>query len=107
MSSIPPLPSYIKDTKFIILATITVQDDQTDQIKSKLLNIQKKAKSDEEPGTLSYRVHQSFETPNKFTIYEEYENKSGLESHLKSTEFQDLMKLQSSFSLDSTFLQEL
>lgn len=104
----PSLPSYLKDTKFITLATIITQKDQSNHIKSLLLAIQKKALSSEEPGTLSYRVNQSIENPETFVVYEEYENKAALEAHLASEEFKALMDCQSAIiSLDSKFLQEV
>ncbi|KAH9823904.1 hypothetical protein DFH28DRAFT_879919 [Melampsora americana] len=102
MSSLPSLPNYLSDTKFITIATIITQKDQSDQIKELLLKIQKRALSDEEPGTLSYRIHQSIENPETFIIYEEYENKLALESHLNSNEFKQLMNFKSIIiSLDS------
>ncbi len=47
------------------------------------------AESRKEPGCLMYLVHQSFEDPRKFLVYEQYGDTAALEFHRKSPHFRE------------------
>lgn len=56
-----------------------------------LITIAKKANSDAEPGTLTYRVTRSTDDGLKFVVFEEYDSVASLEAHKAGPEFQRLL----------------
>jgi quinol monooxygenase YgiN len=45
-----------------------------------------------EPGTLTYIVHRALDDPNKFLIYEKYENKEAFDYHASTPHFKEFFK---------------
>jgi len=45
-----------------------------------------------EPGTLTYIVHRALDDPNKFFVYEKYENKEALDHHASTPHFKEFFK---------------
>jgi quinol monooxygenase YgiN len=64
------------------LTTIEGKGDFVEQEFKKLVPLVLKV-----PGTLGYAIHRAVKDPNKFLVYEQYENQEALQAHGQNLDF--------------------
>lgn len=102
--------SVPKQGPFILVARFVGKgESETDELERLLLNTTKRANSDAEPGTKTYRLSRNANDKCKLIVFEEYENEAALQAHQAADAYQAVEKrvseLASSFDID--FLHEL
>ncbi|TIB04361.1 hypothetical protein E3P92_01995 [Wallemia ichthyophaga] len=76
---------------FNVVAKVTSEPKHADDVAKLIKDVAVLANSDEEEGTLTYRISRGVkESSNTFIVYEEYNAPAALTAHLHSTPFQAL-----------------
>lgn len=70
-----------------VIARVKARADKVDELRSVLSSLVEPTQK--EPGCLSYNLLQNNEDPTDFTLVEEWESKTALESHLAAKHFKD------------------
>ncbi|KAJ3744943.1 hypothetical protein DFH05DRAFT_1491562 [Lentinula detonsa] len=90
-------PQKTASGRFLIIATIRSKPGKEETLAELLKLIQKRANSDEEPGTFTYRVTRRIDAEGKhlsdFVIIEEYDGAAGLKAHMAAAPFQNVIKI--------------
>jgi quinol monooxygenase YgiN len=63
----------------VIAATLTTLEGKGDEVEQEFKKLVPIILKD--PGTLGYAVHRAVKDPNKFLVYEQYENQEALQAH--------------------------
>jgi quinol monooxygenase YgiN len=73
------------DKTFIVVARLQFHNNKIEEVKKGLLNLAHLTK--QEPGCMSYQLHQSSEDESAFLIYEEWASPDDLNKHMESPHF--------------------
>jgi len=71
----------------ILTAILTTVDGRGDEVEAKFKELVPKVLND--PGALTYNVHRAVDDPNKFLVYERYENEEALKYHGSTDHFKE------------------
>lgn len=69
----------------VIAATLTTLEGKGDDVEREFKKLVPLVLKD--PGTLGYAVHRGVKDPNKFLVYEQYENQEALQLHGQNPDF--------------------
>ncbi len=72
-------------SKVTVIAKLVAKKEAVETVKAEVLKMVEPTRL--EPGCIEYRLHQDNENPAIFLFYENWENLTRLEQHLKSTHF--------------------
>lgn len=72
-----------------VVATFQARPGKEADLRAALISLL--APTREEPGCVSYDVHQSADDPAKFLFYENWESKEALDAHMRSPHLQKLV----------------
>jgi quinol monooxygenase YgiN len=72
-----------------IVATFQARPGKEADLRAALISLL--APTREEPGCVSYDVHQSADDPAKFLFYENWQSKEALDAHMRSSHLQKLV----------------
>jgi quinol monooxygenase YgiN len=73
-------------SKITVVAKFVTKQETIELLKHELLKLITPTR--QEPGCIEYRLHQDNQDPAVFLFYENWENMSFLERHMKSSHFQ-------------------
>jgi quinol monooxygenase YgiN len=76
--------------KLTIVASITANGGQMERVKGELLKLVEKTNAEDE-GCILYTLHQDNENPAQFVVFENWESKELLQTHLDSVHFKACM----------------
>ena len=69
----------------ILTAIMTVAEGKGDVVEREFKKLTPKVLKD--PGAIAYIVHRAVDEPNKFLIYEQYENEDAFKYHIQTEHF--------------------
>ncbi|KAE9394607.1 hypothetical protein BT96DRAFT_185301 [Gymnopus androsaceus JB14] len=96
MSFVTPPPKTTPSGKISIIVTGRVKAGKEEILTEVLKNNRKRANSDEEPGTLSFRVTRRLDSEGKFSpvfvVIEEYASDAAFKEHLAGPGFEGFAK---------------
>ena len=72
--------------KVTVVAKLVVKQEAVETVKAELLKMVEPTR--QEPGCIEYRLHQDNGNPEVFLFYENWENLSCVEQHIKSAHYQ-------------------
>ena len=72
-------------SKISVVAKIVARKETIESLKAELLKLIEPTRK--EPGCIEYRLHQDNQDPTVFMFYENWENLSCLEQHMKTAHF--------------------
>jgi len=78
-------------TTLTIIANITANDDNIEQVKAELLKLVSLTRT--EAGCLQYDLHQDNENAAHFTVVENWGSSELLQAHIENTPFTNFMKV--------------
>lgn len=88
-------PSFSSPRKKRANSAIAKDKAQADKVNELLIEVAKRANSDAEPGTKTYRVTRSADEGLTFVVFEEYESAAALEAHQAGDKYQALVPVAS------------
>jgi len=71
----------------VVCATIKTIDGRGDEVEQEFKKLVPKVLKD--PGAIEYVVHRAIDDPNKFFVYEKYEDMDALKLHSSTEHFKD------------------
>jgi len=74
----------------VVCALITVAEEKGNEYQEKFKGLAAKVRKD--PGTITYVLNRSTEDPDKFFVFEQYENEEALKYHASTEHFQAYRK---------------
>ena len=74
----------------VVCALITVAKGKGNEYQEKFKGLAAKVRKD--PGTITYVLNRSMEDPDKFFVFEQYENEEALKYHASTEHFQAYRK---------------
>jgi len=79
----------LKRSAFMVALTAILKtvDGRGDEVEAEFKKLVPKVLQD--PGTLAYAVHRAVDDPNKFLVYERYENQEALKYHGSTDHFKE------------------
>jgi quinol monooxygenase YgiN len=75
--------------RLTVVATFQARPGKEADLRAALISLL--APTREEPGCVSYDVHQSADDPAKFLFYENWQSKEALDAHMRSPHLQKLV----------------
>ena len=71
----------------VVSAMLTTVDGKGDELEQEFKKLVPKVLKD--PGTIAYVVHRAVDDPNKFFVYEKYEDREALQAHSQTEHFKE------------------
>ena len=72
-----------------VVAKSVVKEDKIDEYKNTVEELIEKTRNEEK--NISYELYQDLDNPNVLTFIEEWEDKAGLDKHMKSDHFKKIV----------------
>jgi quinol monooxygenase YgiN len=69
----------------VLTAILIAAEGKGDAVEAEFIKLVPKVLKD--PGALAYIVHRAVDNPNKFLVYEQYENQESYQAHSKTEHF--------------------
>jgi quinol monooxygenase YgiN len=74
----------------VVAATLKAVEGKGDALEQEFKKLAPKVLKD--PGTIAYALHRSVDDPNKFFVYEKYQDRDALKMHSQTQHFKDFSR---------------
>ena len=71
----------------VLCAMLKTVDGKGDEVEEEFKKLVPKVLND--PGTITYVIHRGIDDPNKFFVYEKYEDRDALRAHSRTEHFKE------------------